>query len=126
MGLSNQMKYAVAIVLLVAAVLTQAGDRIVDVEHDDNEMSAAIAKAQASLDDFLAVLAKPPASATGFTVKIRIAHRNGAEHLWIEPFRRDMSGFVGIVANKPDHCRRTLESGKPTLALTRTASYCSL
>jgi hypothetical protein len=62
-----------------------------------------ISKAQASLDDFLAVLDKPPTSATGFTVKVRIAHRNGAEHLWIMSFRRGNSGFAGIVANEPDH-----------------------
>src|SRR5262245_47248448 len=98
-----RMKYAVVVGLLAVAALVQAADRIVDVEQDDKDMQAAIAKARASLDDFLAVVDAPPAFATGFTVKVRFAHRNGAEHLWIEPFRRDHSGFVGTVANEPEH-----------------------
>jgi uncharacterized protein YegJ (DUF2314 family) len=97
------MKCAVVIGLFAVVALAQAGDRIVDVKSDDREMNAAIVQAQASLDDFLAVLDEPPAFATGFTVKVRVAHRKGAEHLWIMPFRRDNSGFVGIVANEPDH-----------------------
>lgn len=97
------MKYAVVIGLLIVAVLAQAQDRVVDVTRDDAEMNAAIAKAQASLDRFLAVLDQPPASATGFTVKVRVAHDNGAEYLWIKPVRRRDSGFVGTVANEPDY-----------------------
>ena len=96
------IRRVVAIGLLTVVAFAQAGDRIVDFKSDDQEMNAAIVEAQASLDGFLAVLDKPPASATGFTVKVKIAHRNGAEHLWIAPFRRDQGGFVGIVANEPD------------------------
>jgi uncharacterized protein YegJ (DUF2314 family) len=97
------MKHALAICLLIVVGLAQAEDRAVDVEPSDRAMNAAIAKAQGSLDRFLDVLDKPPPSATGFTVKVRIAHRDGAEHIWMMPFRRATAGFVGIVANEPDY-----------------------
>lgn len=97
------MKRFIVVGLLFVASLSQAGDRIVDVRKDDKEMAAAIDKARASLDTFLAVVDKSPASATGFTVKVRVAHANGAEHLWIKPFRRSDAGFVGTVTNEPEH-----------------------
>jgi uncharacterized protein YegJ (DUF2314 family) len=101
--LGPKIKYLVTTGLLVVAALVQAGDRTIDIEKDNKEMNEAIAKAQATLDEFLMAVDKPQASATAFTVKIRVAHRNGAEHLWMLPFRRDKSTFIGIVANEPEH-----------------------
>jgi uncharacterized protein YegJ (DUF2314 family) len=96
------MRYVFAIVLLMVAALVRAGDRIVDFEKSDKEMNAAIAKARASLEDFFTIVDTLPSSATGFTVKVRIAHGNDVEHIWIKPFRKKGNEFVGTLANEPD------------------------
>ena len=76
-------------------------DHMVLVKAEDQEMNAAIQRAQSTLDDFLKVFAKPPKGATGFKLKVKISYANGKEHMWVTPFKRDGTSFVGILADEP-------------------------
>src|SRR5688572_27462758 len=50
-----------------------ANDEVHVVEHDDPEMAAAVVRARASLDEFLAAWRQPPAGAVDFAVKVGIS-----------------------------------------------------
>ncbi len=92
-------------------------DRIVSVQSQDAEMNAAIAKAQASLDEFLALAGHPPAGASEFRLKVRIHDAYGTEHMWVSPFRQTAGGFDGILADDPETVRSVHNGQK--LAFTR-------
>ena len=94
-------------ILLIAALpavswCAPKDDRIVSVGSEDGEMNAAIAKAQASLDDFLKIAAHPPTGASGFKLKVRIHDSHGTEHMWVTPFAQTASGFTGVLADDPE------------------------
>lgn len=100
------MKKLTAVAAMFAlAASAHAGkiqDRVVKANDDGPVMSAAIAKAQSSLDGFLATYAKPPAGAENFRLKVRITDRNGTEHFWVMPFKQTKTGFAGTIANEPE------------------------
>jgi uncharacterized protein YegJ (DUF2314 family) len=78
-------------------------DHVVSIGADNEEMNAAIEKAQASLDEFLRIARSPPAGASGFKLKVRIRDSHGAvEHMWITPFRQTADGFTGVLADEPE------------------------
>ena len=82
---------------------TQAkgSDGVVMIAEDDAEMEAAIAHAQSTLDEFLSTVAKPPAGASGFKLKVELTESHGSEHFWVEPFKQTATGFEGTLANDP-------------------------
>ncbi|MDQ1830916.1 YegJ family protein [Massilia scottii] len=90
-----------ALLLLTATANAQVGDRMVMVRDENPAMAAAITKAQASLDTFLATAAKPPAGAGMFRLKVKITDENGSEHMWVMPFEQTKTGFAGTIANDP-------------------------
>ena len=71
------------------------------VPSQDAEMSAAMAKARASLDEFLAIAANPPPGADQFKLKVMLRDGGTVEHVWVTPFRATSEGFEGILANEP-------------------------
>jgi uncharacterized protein YegJ (DUF2314 family) len=78
-------------------------DHIVSIGADNQEMNAAIERAQASLDEFLKIARSPPAGASGFKLKVRIDDSHGAvEHMWVTPFRQTADGFTGVLADEPE------------------------
>ena len=91
-----------ALLLLTATANAQIGDRVVRVPNENKDMAAAIAKAQGSLDTFLALYAKPPAGAEQFRLKVKVTDDNGSEHFWVIPFKQTGTGFTGTIANDPD------------------------
>ncbi len=98
----KKLTATLAIVLLASAA--QAGqikDRVVMANDEGPVMSAAIAKAQDSLDSFLATYAKPPAGADKFRLKVKITDENGSEHFWVMPFKQTKTGFTGTLAGQP-------------------------
>ncbi|WP_322517802.1 DUF2314 domain-containing protein [Rhodopseudomonas palustris] len=78
-----------------------ARDEIARVQHGDPEMAAAIAKARAGLDDFLARADHPAGNQRDFSIKVKVPLRDGSEFLWLRPFVRDGDGFIGRVVNIP-------------------------
>lgn len=81
----------------------KAPDRSVLVAGKDQEMNEAIAKARATLDDFLRLKAKPPNGASAFKLKVKVTDEHGSEHLWVTPFHVTATGFAGTISNEPDY-----------------------
>ena len=84
---------------------------------DDPEMAAAAARAQASLDDFLAKFDSPPAATENYSVKIGIVDDGdgfaltglkgvaNVEYFWLGNLQRTSDGFRGTIANEPGIAR---------------------
>jgi uncharacterized protein YegJ (DUF2314 family) len=77
-------------------------DRVISVPSDDPQMNAAIAKARATVDDFVSVLRAPKASQSMFSVKIPISDGDEREHFWLSGVRYDGSEFSGKIDNDPE------------------------
>ncbi|HEX2873172.1 MAG TPA: DUF2314 domain-containing protein [Polyangiaceae bacterium] len=78
-------------------------DEVIYVKNDDPKMSAAIAKAQGSLETFRAALAAPPADAKSFSVKVGFAWgtKGDREHIWLADPKLDATTVTGTVNNEP-------------------------
>ncbi len=84
------------------------------IANDDPAMNAAIAKAQATLGEFLAINAKPPKGTDGYKLKVKITDKDVSEHFWIEPFAQTKDGFEGTLANRPGAVTNVKEGQKIT------------
>ena len=71
---------------------------VVYIRDDDPAMLAAIAEAQRTLPEFLAVLAKPDPLITNVVFKYPLA---GKEHIWVDDVARDGDYLTGRLANDP-------------------------
>lgn len=74
------------------------GDPLMMVESEDPAMNAAIAQAQATLPEWLALLADPPAGSHNFAVKFPL---EGVEHIWVGGVHREGDVLVGTLSNVP-------------------------
>lgn len=83
-------------------------DETVMFARDDPEMAVAIAKARASLDEFLALTEAPPLGTDRYKLKVEVRDGDVSEHFWVIPFRRTETGFVGILANQPEAVRNVV------------------
>lgn len=72
------------------------------VESGDSQMNAAIETARATVDDFIAALEAPRPSRSDYSVKVRIADGELAEHMWILPVRYENGKFHGTINNEPN------------------------
>jgi uncharacterized protein (TIGR03067 family) len=73
----------------------------VQVERDDPDMAAAIAKARSSVDEFINALTNPEPSQSAFSVKVAVQDGDEVEHLWLVPVRYENGQFIGRVNNEP-------------------------
>lgn len=85
-----------------AALADPVSDRTVAVKTQNQEMIAAIAQAQATLDDFLKLSAHPPAGASRFKLKVKVTDRHGSEVMWVIPFHQTDSAYIGTLADEPE------------------------
>lgn len=94
---------AVVFAFTCSAVFPQKRDHneIIRVPSDDRLMNEAIAKAQATLEQFLSVWRSKSSDTSDFRLKVRVWDGPNAEHFWVAPFRPAQSGFEGILANEP-------------------------
>ena len=72
---------------------------VTSVNSDDPEMEAAIQKAQDSLDQFIAEMAKP--GKRQFGIKAAIETPEGTEHIWVANVSYADGMFKGVFANEP-------------------------
>ncbi|RWA61572.1 DUF2314 domain-containing protein [Mesorhizobium sp.] len=86
----------------------QSDDKTVMVAPDDPDMTAAIAMARSSLDDFLALSEAPPPGTGKFKLKVMVVDGNVTEHFWVIPFKRTTDGSAGILANEPELVRNVV------------------
>lgn len=101
-GVDMLRRFLIALFLILApGAAALADDNVVTVPDSDPAMAAAIGKAQASLDKFLAIAEKPPEDADNIALKVRVTDANGTEHFWVSPFHRKGEGFAGNIGNDP-------------------------
>jgi uncharacterized protein YegJ (DUF2314 family) len=103
------------------------------VPKGDPAMSAAFARAAATLDDFFAKWRNPPPGAEGFSVKIGLMDVAAApgyaivkpdsdvvapvEWFWTDALKQEGAGFVAEIGNRADMLRNV--SGGETVHFTR-------
>ncbi|MDJ0641583.1 MAG: DUF2314 domain-containing protein [Erythrobacter sp.] len=73
-------------------------DPIVELPAEDEAMNAAKAEANATLDEWLDVLADPPLGTRDIAFKFPL---DGWEHIWVDNVRRDGDFLEGQLANSP-------------------------
>ncbi|KPF95405.1 hypothetical protein IP86_19265 [Rhodopseudomonas sp. AAP120] len=70
--------------------------------NDDPAMKAAIAKARATLPDFLAKAAHPRINQRSFALKVEVLLLDGrSEFIWVTNFANVGDDFIGLVDNEP-------------------------
>jgi uncharacterized protein YegJ (DUF2314 family) len=96
---------AVCAVLGAAVATVRSEDRspVINVPNSDAEMSAAIAKARATLPTFWASYEAPKPSETGHSLKVRFPNKtNDGEHIWMAEVKKLADGrYSGRFANDP-------------------------
>lgn len=82
----------------IAEINGRDSGEVVYIRADDPAMVAAIAEAQRTLSEFLAVLAKPDPLITNIVFKYPLG---GKEHIWVDHVVRDGDYLTGRLANDP-------------------------
>ncbi|MHC2070240.1 YegJ family protein [Bremerella sp. T1] len=89
-------------VLLAVFLLTGCGsppETLVQDGYDEKEMDAAIAKAQATVDEFIEKLESHDGES--FAVKAPIEDGKKVEHFWVTGVKFDNGQFTGTIDNDP-------------------------
>ena len=87
--------------IAVSPVTFAAEDKVIMVESDDAEMSAAIAKARSTIGEFWRQFEESDAGVSDFALKVRIEDRNGVEFFWLTDIERDQGKYSGKIDNDP-------------------------
>lgn len=75
------------------------GKEIWSINDEDPGMQAAFKKAQATLDDFLAVVKSNNPKIDNMALKIRVRDGKLVDYLWVLPFAQTPKGFSGQLNN---------------------------
>jgi uncharacterized protein YegJ (DUF2314 family) len=97
-------RFALVAVALLAPGCEPSGgvaDSVTFVEDDDPRMNAAIEKARATADSFIAALKAPKPGQAGFSVKMVFTAGDEGEHMWLAPVTYDGTQFHGTINNQP-------------------------
>ena len=94
--------FALAAVLWFLLTGCAPRDETVNIESEDPEMVAAIAKARETLPQFWEALERKAVDESGFCLKVMVAHKTGAEHLWATDIERRGGKITGTVNNDPN------------------------
>lgn len=78
-----------------------AEDKVINVPSEDAAMTAAIAKARATLSDFWKVFADPPAGTEGYSIKVAITDDDQTEYFWTSDVERRGDKIFATIANEP-------------------------
>src|SRR5262245_14017981 len=93
---------ALVAVLLSLLAACSKRDKVVNVESDDPEMTAAIAKARETLPQFWQVFEKRDRGESNFSLKVKITDKNGTEHFWATDIERRDGKMMGTINNDPN------------------------
>ena len=77
-------------------------DRTVDVQANDPEMTAAIAKARETLPAFWEAFDKRARGENRFALKVRITDKRGTEYFWVTGIERRDERIFGTINNDPN------------------------
>ncbi|MCX5662827.1 MAG: DUF2314 domain-containing protein [Planctomycetota bacterium] len=84
------------------SIASERADATIEVDDDDPEMVAAVAKARRTLPEFWAIFAKPQRGETDFELKVKIADENGTEYFWVTQIERAGGKIFGVIDDEPD------------------------
>ena len=101
MHLSRILRALTSLLLLSCSACSKK-DRVVEVESGDQEMTAAIAKAQETLPEFWRIFGKPEHGESDFSLKVAITDANGTEHFWATELERRDGKTLGTINNDPN------------------------
>lgn len=90
-------------------------DNVVMVKEDDARMNAAIAKARATVQTFIAALQSPKPDQSGFSIKVGFEDGAQVEHMWLTDVTFDGTRFHGVVNNDPDLVKNVKLGDKTTV-----------
>jgi uncharacterized protein YegJ (DUF2314 family) len=76
-------------------------DEIIRIHSSDPQMAAAMRKARASLQAFLALARAPRPTITSLALKVAIREGEIAEYFWITHFKEAGGHFTGRISNTP-------------------------
>ncbi|MBW1656631.1 YegJ family protein [Flavobacterium quisquiliarum] len=76
---------------------------IYSVESQDEEMNAAILKANETLDDFNSGLINPKAES--HALKVKFTNSSGTEHMWVGNIVFKDGKYSGILNNEPEYVK---------------------
>ena len=82
-------------------VAGDGGDPLFMTPSDDHAMNAAIARARASIDQFINRLMNPQPGDHTFGVKWRFVDDENGEYMWVNDVHVEASDFVGILTSQP-------------------------
>ena len=93
-----------ALLAILLSLLTACSkrDKVVNVEDDDPEMVAAIAKARDTLPQFWQVFDKRERGESKFSLKVKITDKKGTEHFWATDIERRDGKTMGTINNDPN------------------------
>ena len=83
-----------------------ANDDVVFRQDSDPAMRHALAKAAATLPDFLKLAANPKAGTSGYAVKVGISDGRYTEYFWVNRFSGAGGTFTGTLNNEPRLVRK--------------------
>jgi len=111
-----------------AAVNAQeaAGTRMVDVAGDDSAMNAAIAKAQATISEFVRRLEQPPASQTDIGLKVRLSDGHEIEHVWLVDVHHTGERVWGRINNDVERIHNHRIGDSVSVALSEVSDWLAI
>lgn len=102
------MKHTPRTLVALAAVLLSLfsgcskRDKVVNVDENDPEILAAIAKARESLPQFWQVFEDRGRGESNFALKVKITDKNGTEHFWATEIERKDGRTMATINNDPN------------------------
>ncbi len=92
---------ALSVVFLIVALCacSKAPETLVRGGYDEQEMEAAIARAQSEVDSFIAEMSK--GNGTDFAVKVPIEDKDETEYFWLIDITYRNGKFEGKIGNEP-------------------------
>lgn len=88
-----------AVVILAYCSCSKTPETLIEGGYDEQEMEAAIARAQSEVDTFIAELSQ--GNGTDFAVKAPIEDEGKTEHFWLTDVVYRDGEFAGVIGNDP-------------------------
>ena len=85
--------------ILACCSCSKSPETLVEGGYDEQEMDAAIARAQSEVDSFIAEMLK--SNGTDFAVKAPIQDQDETEHFWLTDIVYRNGKFEGVIGNEP-------------------------
>jgi uncharacterized protein YegJ (DUF2314 family) len=97
--MSISVRLSFAVLLIFCCSCESKPETLVEEGYDQQEMDAAIARAQSEVDSFLAEM--KAGNGTDFSVKAPVEDSEDVEHFWLTDVTYQDGKFEGLIGNDP-------------------------